>query len=175
MNAAFVEKMRARFGERFSIAENDGSSYLKFPAACAEFGDIDIYESIIEGLMYVGNFTHDHFDIDDDEDTDDLAELLEKLFADGVICWGSHKGSGGWFVKGNNAEKERAFLKNTDGNDRYVWSGLYKAKATQYGKLAVFIVMVTVIIWAVSLNICIKSTSVVFHPLALYAVVQMFV
>ena len=91
-----------------------------------DVGDVEIYDDGNELTVVAGKFTHGHFSNYDDNLTDDqkaeeiaeaVASFLESLFADQVILWGSHKGSGGWYFIG---DEDSSFRTN---QKQYRWSG----------------------------------------------------
>ena len=105
------------------------------PQPCAVFpghpdvGDIEIYDDGDELTVVAGKFTHGHFsnydqELGDDEKeceiVDAVVSFLTDLFADRVILWGSHSGSGGWYYPehaGGAGQHEHEF----------VWSGPRRA------------------------------------------------
>jgi len=128
MNTIFIELLNKKYNNQFVIETNENNSFIRFPAKCADFGDICIYEDEPGGyIVEVGNFTHGHYDLyegTEDEMTkeaaEDIIDFLEKLFSDSVICYGSHKGGGGWYLKEDDKSE------NIDWTDLFVWSGLFR-------------------------------------------------
>jgi hypothetical protein len=95
-----------------------------FPAAHPEVGTIEIAEDGPEVIVYLGNFTHSHFANYDkslspeqaaEKITADIVALLDDIFADKVVFWGSHRGGGGYFMRGAQSPHSRG--------QQYVWSG----------------------------------------------------
>ena len=126
MNQIFVEALRGRFPNQFEIKFDENHTFINFPAKNPDFGDVDIYEDSPGAyIVNVGHFTHGHFDCyngteeeQSKEAAETIASFLETLFADGIICYGSHEEGGGWYAKGHSA---------IWGDDvgGFVWSGVY--------------------------------------------------
>jgi hypothetical protein len=122
---ALVEK----YGEhRFQIG-SPPNPIATFPAVHPEIGDLIIYDHGSEATVYVGNFTHSHFnpydsalsqDEIDEIVTEDVLGFLEELFSDRVLLWKANEGfGGGW---------ERNFVGKVPSAQShisyFVWSGL---------------------------------------------------
>ena len=126
----FITVLNEKFANRFTVElDENNNSFISFPAKSPEFGDVDIYEESSEidigYIVYVGKFTHCHFDYytgskeeKAKEAAEDIIEFLENIFADHTICYGSQKGGGGCYEKGYSEENEYI--------DYFVWSGIYK-------------------------------------------------
>jgi hypothetical protein len=99
-----------------------------FVAAHSEVGDIQIFDDGSEITLVAGHFTHGHFSDYDSKSADeaeerivgDVVAFLERLFADRIVLWGSHRGSGGWY------DRDRQPSPFVNG-PLYVWSGPLKA------------------------------------------------
>jgi len=143
MNTVFIETMKEKFANQLTIASYKDHPFIKFPAKNPEFGDLDIYEEYPgEYIVYVGDFTHSHFYGDgysDDERAGEAAKeiisFLEGLFADRIICYGSHEKGGGFYSvedeDGADWIGHRTLffflkLRQRKPRDLFVWSGIYK-------------------------------------------------
>ena len=132
MNPIFVEAMNEKFPNQFKTESVNNHLFIVFPAKNFDFGDVDIQEEYQGSyIVTIGKFSHQHFD--EYEGTDDematnaaiaVADFLENLFADRIICYGSHEGGGGCYWKG---DEENSWADDDD--DLFVWSGIYR-KAT---------------------------------------------
>lgn len=83
-----------------------------FPAACAEVGDVQVYDDGEEATVVIENVTHHHTNPYDSSPydpkmtpseraqwiTDEVVEFLHALFDDRVLLWSRQqgKGGGGW-------------------------------------------------------------------------------
>ena len=78
-----------------------------FPAACAEVGDVQIYDDGDEATVVIENVTHHHCNPYNSEMnpreraqwvTHEVVEFLRALFEDRVFLWSRQqgKGGGGW-------------------------------------------------------------------------------
>jgi hypothetical protein len=107
-----------------------------FPAVHPEVGDIQIFDDGDELTVVAGNFTHGHFECYDINTKDparseqivaNIVAFLEDLFSDRMVLWGSHKGSGGWYARGDREGTELVDeFRDATGGGRprlYVWSG----------------------------------------------------
>jgi hypothetical protein len=101
-----------------------------FPAMHSDIGDISIYDDGDELTVVFGNFTHSHFGNYEEklseaekerQIAEEMVELLEDIFQDKILFYGSHQGGGGWQgIEG----KSRGFISKTfAGQKSYVWSG----------------------------------------------------
>jgi hypothetical protein len=121
---ALIPVLARRFPGRFVISEPGIEPFVTFPAIHPEVGDVQIQDDEYEITLIAGNFTHGHFSNYEDIPThqkeeaiaEDVADFLEKLFADQVVLWGSHRKVGGWRVLDTAADKPRY-------RNEYVWSG----------------------------------------------------
>jgi hypothetical protein len=98
---------------------------VTFLAVHPEVGDVQIHDDGEEITLIAGNFTHGHFSnydkipVEEKEKliAENVVAFLDKLFADQVVLWGSHKGGGGWrVIASDSVEKSRR-------GKEYVWSG----------------------------------------------------
>lgn len=130
MNPILVETLNEIFINQFMVEEDEHGSFIKFPAKSADFGNVLVYEEHPGSyIVLVGKFTHIHFDCYDGTEEDqvkeaakDITDFFENLFADHIVCHGTHEGGGGWYLKG--AGEEKIF---DDGIDNlFVWSGIFK-------------------------------------------------
>jgi len=125
MNQIFVETLSEKFPNQFEIKTDEKYTFIKFPAKNPDFGDVDIYEDYPgEYIVNVGHFTHGHFDCYNGseeeqarEAAETIADFLETLFADGIICYGSHEKGGGCYRKGHS---DAIYGDDVGG---FVWSG----------------------------------------------------
>jgi hypothetical protein len=126
ITSVLIPKLQSHFpGRGLRIGLPPGPCAV-FPGVHPEVGDIEIYDGGYELTVVAEKFTHGHFSNYDnslsvEEKADDITEcvviFLEYLFADRVILWGSHQGSGGWFY----AENEDSDFPRTE--EKYLWSG----------------------------------------------------
>jgi len=127
VNSVVVDVLEQRFPNHFSIESENGNSYIKFPAKSPEFGEMVVFECEEysgEFIIYVGNFTHYHMDLFIDgnnemELANRIADLLEDVFNDQIICHGAHKTGGGF-------DRIDYFIER-EGIDYFTWSGKYIA------------------------------------------------
>lgn len=101
---------------------------VKFPAAHPDVGEIEIVEDGPELIAYLGHFTHVHFanydkSLSAEQAAQSISEnvvaLLEDIFADKIVFWGSHRGGGGYYLRGE--QPSSVFARNR--GQEYVWSG----------------------------------------------------
>ena len=101
-----------------------GITYVKFPAKSVEFGGMEIFEESPGAfIISVGNFTHCHMDLfidakDEVELARIIADLLEDVFNDRIICHGAHETGGGF--------QHIKYFKEHDDIEYFTWSGKYK-------------------------------------------------
>jgi hypothetical protein len=124
ISAALIPKLQEHFAGR-GLRTAAASPCAIFPAVHPEVGDIEIYDDGDEATLLVGSFTHGHFSNYDHELSDaqraekiaeEVVSFLKALFADQIVLWGSHEGSGGWHQRGEYSEYKK------DAKE-YVWSG----------------------------------------------------
>lgn len=123
------ESLLRRLQERFpQSAFASTPQTVTFPSAHPDVGGIEIVEDGPELIVYLGNFTHAHFaNYDESLSAEQAAEsisenvitLLEDVFADRIVLWGSHRGGGGYYMRG---EQPSSFFARNRGQE-YVWSG----------------------------------------------------
>ena len=131
MNSIFIATLNKKFANQFTVELAENNSSIIFPAKSPEFGDVEIYEECVGAyIVYVGKFTHCHIDCytgseeeQSKEAAKDIINFLENIFADRVICCGSHEGGGGFFYKGDCEDNECTYDESTD---FFTWSGIYK-------------------------------------------------
>jgi hypothetical protein len=95
-----------------------------FAAQHPQVGDVEIFDDGSEATLVAGHFTHGHFSDFSSKSpaeaeqnvVDDIVDFLDRLFADQVVLWGSHRSRGGWY----NRENEKS---GSVKGQRYVWSG----------------------------------------------------
>jgi hypothetical protein len=111
-----IPLLKARFSDRPFVVGTGSHPAATFPAIHPEVGDLVIQDDGDELTVYVGNFTHVHFD-----NVDDTLAFLEDVFADRMEFFGSHLGGGGCRKR---AGKPRGVVsKALLGRRTYVWSG----------------------------------------------------
>ena len=128
MNEIFVKNIKEKFINQFTIETDEDGEFIKFSAKNTDFGDVIIYEeSFGEYIVVLGKFTHVHFDIEGTPNDEIIKEtainiinLLEELFVDNIVCFGSHE-SGGGYADLNEIEE----LCN-ERDELFVWSGKYR-------------------------------------------------
>jgi hypothetical protein len=122
-----IPMLRQRFPSRGLRTGVPPEPCAVFPATHPEVGDVVISDDGYELTLEAGNFTHSHFANYDDKLSEtqkaeriaeDVAEFLEELFADRIILWGSHAGSGGWYAR----DAGPSHVSRGHG-ELYVWSG----------------------------------------------------
>ena len=129
MNPIFIAALNEKFANQFTIELAENKSFINFPEKSPDFGTVEIFEECLGAyIVYVGKFTHCHFDYytgseeeQSKEAAEDIIDLLENIFADRIICYGSHSGGGGFFDKDDY--EECACDEHTD---YFIWSGIYK-------------------------------------------------
>lgn len=100
-----------------------------FPAACAEVGDLRIFDDGDEATVVIENVTHHHTtpydpDMSGSERvqwiTDEVVEFLLALFDDRVFLWSRQqgKGGGGWKQPYEGVIPDDV----PEGADMFVWS-----------------------------------------------------
>jgi len=124
MNTTVIDVLRNRFANQFSVEANNGISYVKFPAKSPDFGSMEIYEDEPGAfIIFVGNFTHCHMDLlidaqDDLELANRIADLLDDVFNDRIICHGAHHTGGGYELID--------YFKEHNDSEYFTWSGRYE-------------------------------------------------
>jgi hypothetical protein len=119
-----IPRLQERFPDRPMKLGAPPGPIAVFTAAHPDVGDVQVFDDGSEVILVAGNFTHGHFsDFDlkssdeaENNIVDDVIAFLDRLFADQVVLWGSHCGSGGWH---NRDQKRSEFAKGP----LYVWSG----------------------------------------------------
>jgi hypothetical protein len=101
-----------------------------FPAVHPQVGDLVISDEGSEITVYVGNFTHVHYDVYVDGISEEerakqisgqVIQFVEDIFAERMEFYGSHEGGGGCRVRGRKPHDISAKL--SAGKRMYVWSG----------------------------------------------------
>lgn len=126
-----IPELKGHFPNRGLRVETSPEVRVIFPAAHPEFGNIEICDDDDEVTIYTGHFTHGHFsnykkNLSEEEKSKKIAEnvvgFLKDVFADQIVFWGSHRGSGGWFKRD---EPGKSFRTGIFGKPRskFVWSG----------------------------------------------------
>ena len=131
MNPIFIAALNKKFANQFTIELAENKSFINFPAKSSEFGNVEIWEQYSGAyIVLVGKFTHSHFDCYEGSEEEQIKkaaehiiDLLENIFADNIICHGSHSGCGGFYVKENCTDNEYTY---NECIDYFVWSGIYK-------------------------------------------------
>jgi len=129
----FIAELNKKFTNHFTIELEENNTFICFPEKSHEFGTLEIYEKYPGAyIVYVGKFTHCHFDCYEGseeaqvkEAIKEITDFLENIFTDNVICFGSHEGGGGCYVK----EHESDEYVDDDYTHYYVWSGIYRKKS----------------------------------------------
>ena len=130
IHSVFIIELNKKFTNHFTVKFEENNTFICFPEKSPEFGSVEIYEENPGAyIVYVGKFTHCHFDcyegsedVQVKEAAEEITDFLENIFTDNVICFGSHEGGGGCYVMD---EDDDEFL--DDKYDAYfVWSGIYK-------------------------------------------------
>jgi hypothetical protein len=121
-----IPRLQDSFGHRGLRIGNSPDPIAVFPAIHPSVGDIQIFDDGDEITLIAGDFTHGHFNCWDNESfisekairiTNDVINFLDKLFADQIILWGSHKSGGGWRPIDSESFEE------DNSSEEYVWSG----------------------------------------------------
>jgi hypothetical protein len=119
-----IPRLQERFPDRALRVGTSPGPVAVFAAAHPDVGDVLIFDDGDELTLVAGKFTHSHFSDFDSKSAEEAEEnivesvidFLERLFADQVVMWRSHRGSGGWYDR----ESGQAGLAE---GPRYVWSG----------------------------------------------------
>ena len=125
-----IPQIQAKFSGKPFVVGSPPGPVVTFPAAHPDVGDLTIHDDGDEITVYLGNFTHVHFDNDDDGlgKAERSAKIIEKLmgflddvFADRVEFFGSHVGGGGCRMR--SSQQRGVISKLFFGAKTYVWSG----------------------------------------------------
>src|SRR5262249_44058665 len=100
-----IPRLQQRFPDRPMKSGKPPEAIAVFAAAHPDVGDIQIFDDGSEVTLVAGKFTHGHFSDFNSKSADEVEEnvvesvieFLERLFADQVVLWGSHRGGGGWY------------------------------------------------------------------------------
>ena len=132
MNPIFIEILNKNFDNQYTIEVVNEIEFIVFPAKSSDFGDVDIFEEKIgQYIVTLGKFTHTHFGISDninDESVQKIAieitNFLMQVFNNDIVCYGSHKGGGGYVNLNEMYDCDKETLEEE--NDLFIWSGKYK-------------------------------------------------
>jgi hypothetical protein len=122
-----IPRLRERFPNQSMKFGVPPAALVVISAAHPEVGDVQIFDEGTELTLVAGNFTHGHFSDFNSKSADEaernivdhVVQFLERLFADEIVMWGSQRGSGGWYLRGQS--KVDQTLKPS--GPLYVWSG----------------------------------------------------
>jgi hypothetical protein len=122
-----IQHVKERFPNAKATFGMPPKPAIVFPAVHPEVGDIEIYDDGSEVRLDAGHFTHGHFSGYGSKSKEEAAQwivedvinFLERLFADQVILWGSHKSGGGWYRRDGESNLDPS----KQGTQLYVWSG----------------------------------------------------
>jgi hypothetical protein len=126
LSSVLIPNLQARFPDRGLRVGCPPSPCAVFPAKHPQVGDIQIYDDGDELTLVFGNCTHGHFSNYDENLTpeqkanaivENVVALLESLFADKVVLWGSHDRAGGWYHLGEDGS---SWARD---ENKYLWSG----------------------------------------------------
>jgi len=124
MNTTLLDVLGKRFPGKFLIKVNNGVTFVTFSAKSPEFGEMVILEETPGSfILYFGNFTHCHLDLlvdaeDEVELAHRIADLLDDVFDDRIICHGAHQTGGGY------ASIE--YFREFEDTEYFTWSGRYE-------------------------------------------------
>ena len=119
-----IPKLEVHFAGHFHVS----GTVVTFPEKHPAVGNVEVRDDGDELTLYAGNFTHLHFSNYDsslskaqaaETIADDAVAFLIKLFADGIVMWGSHCGRGGCYDR--EASPSSTF--SSKHGQEYVWSG----------------------------------------------------
>lgn len=119
-----IPRLRQRFPDRSVTFDAPPAPVAIFSASHPEVGDVQLFDEGNEVTLVAGPFTHGHFsdfastspEEAERHIVDDVVEFLERLFADQIVMWGSHRGGGGWYDRNHDTSVKVA-------GPLYVWSG----------------------------------------------------
>ena len=105
IRALLVPALEKEFpGRGLRVSSPPDPLVATFPAACAEVGDVLIYDDAVEATVCIEHVTHHHVTASDAgigederarEITEGVVEFLHDLFADRVLLWSFQRGQGG--------------------------------------------------------------------------------
>ena len=121
------QRLREHFPDRPATFGVPPAPAAVFHAAHPDVGDVEVLDEGGEVIIIVGHFTHGHFaaytpatnEQAEQNIVDAVTEFLERLFADEVVMWGSHRGGGGWYAR----DRAEGLGVVTPTGPLYVWSG----------------------------------------------------
>jgi hypothetical protein len=121
--------LQSKFPNRGFRTDDSPNAIGIFPAAHEEVGEVTIWDDGDEATVAIGDITHGHFNLYDENlapeeiekrVTEDVVGFLTDLFADRIILWKSPDGrSGGWRILGDD---NRYSIMDSD-DQTYLWSG----------------------------------------------------
>jgi hypothetical protein len=103
-----IAGIQGRFRDREFATDLTGNPCAVFPSPSAEVGSIEIHDDGHELTVYLGHFTHVHFDNFDRPKSDsecnraivsEVLDFLEEVFNDDIEFFGTPGGSGGWHYR----------------------------------------------------------------------------
>jgi hypothetical protein len=124
---ALAPALRAAFPDPRVRISAPPDPVVVFPAACAEVGDVVVYDDGDEATIIIRNVGHHHVQADDADRSDEegarwIAEqvvgFLHDLFADRVLLWSVEQGRS----SGNQPYEGRIPAGVPDGADVFLWS-----------------------------------------------------
>ena len=132
MNPVFIEILNKEFISQHTIEVVNEIEFIVFSANSFDFGDVDIFEEKLgQYIVTLGRFTHTHFNISDivnDENIQQIAieitNFLMRVFENDIVCYGSHKGCGGYVDLKEMDKFDEKTLEEE--KELFVWSGKYK-------------------------------------------------
>lgn len=124
LSDTLIARIKQKYANRPVQYGTPPEPVVTFPAIHPQVGDIEIFDDQEELTVYIGHFTHWHVadytngiqGPSPNKLADTIIEFLEELFADKIVLWGMHKGSGGWF------HRDQATSGHAQG-PYFVWSG----------------------------------------------------
>lgn len=110
---SFITGFKARFpGHTLSVHEADAIAVIY--SANPSIGKIEVQDDLHELIVFVGDFTHGHFDCYDESLTEeeqhnviasDVLNFLSDVFEDKVEFYRGEHGGGGWRPAGTGPEQ----------------------------------------------------------------------
>lgn len=125
---ALTRKLRERFPDMKMVFGAPLEAVVVIPSAHPDVGDIQIFVHGSETIFMVGEVTHLPLGDPEFQEEDDqlivakLIDFLERLFADQIVLWSSHK-RGGWYDRQRVDPAIAEFRRLMEGKKLYVWSG----------------------------------------------------
>lgn len=125
-----LEKLQARLPAATFERSTASDAIVVFPAKHSDVGNLEVYDDGDELTVYVGSFTHVHFNNYDEGLTEaeraeriagDVVGFVEDILADRIEFYGSHHGGGGCRYRDEQPPGLLSMLAH--GKKKYVWSG----------------------------------------------------